>query len=309
MKAEDLTQALATLRSRLGDRVRAGVPIAPFTTFRLGGAAAIYVEPDSDADLRVVGEVARAADLPTMVVGKGSNVLVSDAGFPGIVIRLGRGFRWTSRDGDRLTAGGAMPLPALSGIALTHCLSGLEFAIAIPATVGGAVRMNAGAHGGSMADVTERVRVFDLEDGVSREVEAAHAGFGYRRSDLGPAAIVVAATVRLSPGAAADIRRRMDEARAWRRETQPVGEPNCGSVFKNPPGDHAARLVEAAGCKGMTIGGASVSEKHANFIIARTGATADDVRRLIAAVGERVRSTSGIELEPEVRFVGGFTDG
>lgn len=309
MKAEDLTQALATLRSRLGDRVRAGVPIAPFTTFRLGGAAAIYVEPDSDADLRIVGEVARAAELPTMVVGKGSNVLVSDAGFPGIVIRLGRGFRWTSRDGDRLTAGGAMPLPALSGIALTHCLSGLEFAIAIPATVGGAVRMNAGAHGGSMADVTERVRVFDLEDGVSREVEAAHAGFGYRRSDLGPAAIVVAATVRLSPGAAADIRRRMDEARAWRRETQPVGEPNCGSVFKNPPGDHAARLVEAAGCKGMTIGGASVSEKHANFIIARTGATADDVRRLIAAVGERVRSTSGIELEPEVRFVGGFTDG
>lgn len=301
-------EALEALRQRMGDRVRRDVPIAPFTTFRLGGPAAIYVEPQSDDDLRIIGDVVRSTGIATMVVGKGSNVLVADAGFPGIVLRLGRGYRWTSRDGCRLTAGGAMPLPALSGIALTHGLGGLEFAIAIPATVGGAVRMNAGAHGRSMADVTERVTVFDLDGGSTREVAGPDAGFSYRASDLGTSGIVTAATVLLAPGDPVAIRRGMDEARAWRRETQPVGEPNCGSVFKNPAGDHAARLVDAAGCKGLAVGGAVVSEKHANFIVARSGATARDVRALIGLVQERVRADSGVELEPEVRFVGDFGD-
>jgi UDP-N-acetylmuramate dehydrogenase len=239
-----------------------------------------------------------------VVIGKGSNVLVSDAGFPVIVVRLGRGYRWAARDGDLLTAGGAMPLPALAGVALQHGLAGLGFGVAIPATLGGAVRMNAGAHGRSMADVLERIDVFPIPEGARRSIAASDAGFAYRRSALPPGAIVVGATVRLRPGEDAEIRAAMEEARAWRRQTQPLAEANCGSVFKNPDGDHAARLVEAAGAKGLRVGGAEVSRKHANFIVADPGASAADVWTLIERVRERVADETGIRLETEVQVIG-----
>ncbi|MFM7718079.1 MAG: UDP-N-acetylmuramate dehydrogenase [Actinomycetota bacterium] len=298
--------AAEILRAACGDRLRERVSIAPLTTFRLGGPAALYLEPESLDDLRAIARAVAATDIAVVVLGKGSNVLVSDAGVDGLVLRLGRGFRWAAREGSHLTAGGAMPLPALAGIALSHGLAGLEFGIAIPATLGGAVRMNAGAHGRSLADVVERVDVFDLRDGGVRSVEAPDAGFRYRGSEFGESAVVVGARLGLEPGDRDAIRTRMDEARAWRRETQPVAEPNCGSVFKNPEGAHAARLVEEAGCKGLAVGGASVSRKHANFIVAGEGARADDVARLIAAVRDAVRERTGIELEPEVRFLGAF---
>ncbi|MFM8943738.1 MAG: UDP-N-acetylmuramate dehydrogenase [Actinomycetota bacterium] len=302
----DLARAEAILRETCGERVRAGVTIAPLTTFRLGGPAAIYLEPETPDDLRAVSRAHREAEVPVLVLGKGSNVLVADAGYPGIVLRLGRGFRWAAREGTRLSAGGAMPLPALAGVAFTHGLAGLEFAIAIPATVGGAVRMNAGAHGRSVSDALEEADVLDLATGESRTVPVAQAGFHYRRSDLGGEPVVTAARFRLEPGDPAAIRRRMDEARAWRRETQPLAEPNCGSVFKNPEGDHAARLVDAAGCKGWTEGGATVSPKHANFIVAGRGAPSADVARLILRVREAVRASAGVLLDPEVRLVGEF---
>ena len=234
---------------------------------------------------------------------KGSNVLIADEGFPGLVLRLGQGYRWSARDGVRLTAGGAMPLPALAGVALAHGLSGLEFGVAIPASLGGAVRMNAGAHGGTLADVVESVDVFGLGAGASAPCER-----GRRAVLLSPVrsprgAVIVGATVRLS-GDPAEIRARMDEARDWRRRTQPLAEPNCGSVFKNPPGDHAARLIEEAGAKGRRLGLASISTKHANFIVASDGATAADVLSLIREVQDLVEHRSGVRLEPEVHLLG-----
>ena len=300
----DLATAERILRAACGSRVRSSFTLAPLTTFRRGGPAALYLEPDTDADLAAAAEAVASSSIPWTVIGKGSNLLVSDEGFPGLVIRLGRGFRWTARDGDRLHAGGSMPLPALAGVALAHALRGLEFGVAIPASLGGAVRMNAGAHDGSMDTVVESVDVYSMEEASRSTLPAAAVGFAYRRSELPAASIVVGATVRLLPGEVSEIRRKMDEARAWRKATQPLAEPNCGSVFKNPPRDHAARLVEAAGGRGMRSGGASISDKHANFIVAGPGATAADVGRLIREVRRLVEDRFGITLETEVQSVG-----
>ena len=201
-----------------------------------------------------------------------------------------------------------MPLPALSGVALRHGLSGLEFGVAIPATVGGAVRMNAGAHDRSMAEVIERLEIFRLGEARTELVSGEAAGFAYRSSALPKDAIVTAATVSLTVGESAKIRALMDEARAWRRRTQPLAEPNCGSVFKNPTGDHAARLIEAAGLKGLRVGGAHVSGKHANFVVADPEARAADVLALIHEVQDRVEARDGVRLEPEVHLIGAFHD-
>ncbi|MGH2675494.1 MAG: UDP-N-acetylmuramate dehydrogenase [Actinomycetota bacterium] len=296
--------AARVLRGTLGERARSGFPLAPLTSFRLGGPAAVYVEAQSLGDLVAVAGAVKASGAPFLVIGKGSNVLVSDAGFPGVVLRLGRSFRWAARDGDRVAGGGAMPLPALSGVALAHGLAGLEFGVAIPASLGGSVRMNAGAHGRSLDEVVERVEVFELDRGRTRDLPADEAGFRYRDSALPERSVVVGATVALRPGDRTEIRRLMDEARHWRRATQPLAEPNCGSVFKNPPGDHAARLIEAVGGKRLSVGGARVSEKHANFIVAGPGSTASDVYRLMSRLRERVRDRFGVDLEPEVHVVG-----
>jgi UDP-N-acetylmuramate dehydrogenase len=199
-----------------------------------------------------------------------------------------------------------MPLPALAGVALAHALAGLEFGVAIPASLGGAVRMNAGAHGRSMQEVVERVELYSVTDAARSTISAEQARFRYRGSSLAEGSVVVGATVALGAGEASQIRAGMEEARTWRRATQPLAEPNCGSVFTNPPGDHAARLVEAVGGKGVAVGRARVSEKHSNFIVADPGATADDVRRLIRLLQERVEQRFGVALEPEVRFVGDF---
>lgn len=302
--ADAIGRAESILRAACGDRLRTRFTLAPLTTFRIGGPAALFLEPESESDLVAVSEAIREADITVAILGKGSNVLVADAGFDGLVLRLGRGYRWSGRDGDRLTAGGSMPLPALAGVALAHGLSGLEFGVAIPASLGGAVTMNAGAHGGELSDVLESVDAFGLAEGATRRIPAAQAGFSYRRSSLPPDAVVVGATVRLTPGDAPQIRARMAEAREWRRRTQPLAEPNCGSVFTNPPGDHAARLIEDAGAKGRRVGHASVSTKHANFIVASDGATAADVVTLIREVQDLVQERSGIRLVPEVRLIG-----
>lgn len=299
-----IRRAEAIVRTACGDRLRTRFVLAPLTTLRIGGPAALFLEPESEADLVAASEAVRETGVRVAVLGKGSNVLVDDEGFPGLVLRLGRGYRWSARDGDRLTAGGAMPLPALAGVALAHGLSGLEFGVAIPASLGGAVRMNAGAHGGTLADVIESVDVFALSEGAAHRVAAADAGFSYRRSGLPADGVVVGATVRLGAADPSRIRARMDEAREWRRRTQPLAEPNCGSVFKNPPGDHAARLIEEAGAKGRRAGSASVSTKHANFIVTSEGATAADVATLVREVQALVEERSGVRLEPEVHRLG-----
>jgi UDP-N-acetylmuramate dehydrogenase len=285
-----------------------GFPRAPTTSFRIGGPAALFVEAEDDGALEAVGRAAEQTGVSVAVIGKGSNVLVSDEGFAGIVVRLGRGYRWAGRDGDLLTAGGAMPLPALAGVAMRHRLAGLEFGVAIPASLGGAMKMNAGAHGRSLSEVTERIDIYSLPRGARDSLAAGEAGFGYRRSQLPAGSIVVAAAVRLEPGDEASIRAGMEEARDWRRRTQPLAEPNCGSVFRNPEGDHAARLIEAAGAKGLRLGGAQVSVKHANFIVADPGASSFDVWNLIERVRTLVESDAGIRLETEVELMGAFAD-
>ena len=302
----DLARAESILRVACGDRVRTSFSMAPLTSFRIGGPAAIYLEPESEADLEATAGALAETDLPTIVIGKGSNVLVSDRGFSGIVLQLGRGYRWAARDGDLLTAGGAMPLPAFAGVALRHSLEGLAFGVAIPASVGGAVKMNAGAHGAEMADVVTYVEVFRLDVARTERTPAAEAGFSYRRSALPADSVVTGVTVALRSGDPVAIRADMDEARSWRRRTQPLAEPNCGSVFKNPPGEHAAKLIDDAGLKGRQVGAAHVSTKHANFIVAGPGARADDVWALIQLVAREVEARTGIVLEPEVQLIGEF---
>ena len=301
---EPIDAARAILRAACGDRVRADVPMAPLTTFRIGGPAAVFLEPETLEDLHAVGRAVAQTGVAVAIVGKGSNVLVADEGFPGIVLRLGRGFRWSARDGGTVTAGAAMPLPALAGVAQQHGLAGLGFGVAIPASLGGAVRMNAGAHDGQMADVVASVDVLELAEDRARTLHTEEVGFAYRSTTLAADAVVVAASLRLRAGDPTEIRAAMDAARRWRRDTQPIAEPNCGSVFKNPPGDHAARLVEEAGGKGLAVGGATISTKHANFIVTSPGARAVDVLDLIHSVQELVAARTGIRLEPEVHLVG-----
>lgn len=309
MGADAVEVAERILREAARERVRRDFPLAPMTSFRLGGPAAVYLEAAALEDLDAAGRAIRETGLPILVIGKGSNLLISDQGFPGVVVRLGKAFRWAARDGGRITAGGAMPLPALSGVALNHRLAGLEFGVAIPASFGGSVLMNAGAHGHSLDEVVDSVEVFSLEAGEPQVLPAAAAGFRYRGSSLPPGSVVIGATVALRPGRPEEIRRLMDEARRWRRETQPLHEPNCGSVFKNPEGDHAARLIDTAGGKALRVGGARVSEKHANFIIAGEGATAGDVHELIRTIRRRVEDVHGVRLEPEVHMAGRFDGG
>lgn len=307
MVAEPLEPAARILRDAVGDRLRRDYPLAPLTSFRLGGPAAMYLEVESAEDLAAVGLAVGETGIPFVVIGKGSNLLVADEGFPGLAVRLGRTYRWAAREGSRIRAGGAMPLPALAGVALSHGLAGLEFGVAIPASVGGSVRMNAGAHGHSMDEVLESIEMFEVSSRATRSVPATEAGFGYRTSRLPDPGIILAATFSLRPEEASRIREEMESARAWRRATQPLAEPNCGSVFKNPRGDHAARLIEAVGGKELHVGAARVSEKHANFIIADAGSTARDVHALISKVRELVRERFDVTLETEVRLVGDVT--
>lgn len=297
-------RAAEIIRETCGERLHLDVPLAPLTSLRVGGPAALYLEPDHEPDLRAVSRAVVETEISWTVIGKGSNVLVSDEGFDGLVMRLGRGYRWAGRDGELLTAGGAMPLPALAGVALAHGLGGLAFGVAIPASLGGAVKMNAGAHTREIADVVATVDLFDVEAGTTRSAGVSEAGFSYRRSSFPTTSVVVGATLRLEPQDPSAIRARMDEAREWRRRTQPLAEPSCGSVFKNPPGGHAARLIEDAGLKGARVGGARVSEKHANFIVTDPGARASEVVALMSLVREKVLASAGVDLEPEVRTIG-----
>lgn len=299
-----VAEARALLADAVGERLRADFPMAPLTSFRIGGPAALFLEVRDDDDLDAVAATVRSTGVPVVTIGKGSNVLVADDGFDGLVLRLGRGFRWIARDGDVVRAGAATPLPTLAGEALRHGLEGLSFLVAIPASVGGGVRMNAGAHGEDVAATCDGAAGIVLGTGERRGWTAAELGFAYRASALPPDAVVTEASFALRPGDPVAIRAAMDDARRWRRETQPIAEPNCGSVFTNPPGDHAARLIDEAGLKGATVGGAEVSRKHANFIVAHPGATAADVSALIDRIRASVADRSGVMLVPEVRRIG-----
>jgi UDP-N-acetylmuramate dehydrogenase len=291
----------------MAGRVERDHPLGPLTTYRVGGAAARFVVAESTDDLAAVAAAARAAALPVLVVGRGSNLLVADAGFAGIALSLGVAFARVDIDGCIVRAGGATSLPVVARRTASAGCTGFEWAVGVPGSVGGAVRMNAGGHGSDMAATLRAVEVADLaRHGVVETRAVSSLALAYRHSSLRDSDVVVSATLQLAPGDAHESLRTIDEIVRWRRENQPGGQ-NAGSVFTNPPGDSAGRLIDTAGCKGLRVGSAHVSPKHANFFQADEGGSADDVRALMRAVHDRVRAVHGIELRPETRMVG-FAD-
>jgi len=298
----------AVLAEALGGCAERDAPLGARTTYRVGGPAALLVEADDEAALAGVHRalVAVGEPVPVVVVGQGSNMLVADAGFGGLAVVLGAGLCTVAVEGSHLVAGGGAKLPVLARRSAAAGLRGFEWAVGVPGSVGGAVRMNAGGHGSDVAATLVRCRSFDLAAGDARDEGPARLALGYRRSALGPGEVVVRAELALAPGEATEAEALVSEIVRWRRANQPGGS-NAGSVFTNPPGDAAGRLVEAAGCKGLRIGTAHVSEKHANFIQADPGGAADDVRAVMEAVRSRVAERLGVTLRTEVRLVG-FAD-
>lgn len=300
---DPLVECEATLRPHVGDRLLVGAPLGPRTTYRVGGPAALLLEAAGEDDLAAARDAVVATGVPVLVVGKGSNLLVADCGFAGLAISLGDAFAGVDVDGTTVVAGGAAALPVVARRTVAAGLTGFEWAVGVPGSIGGAVRMNAGGHGADMAASLARVRVVDLAGGEDGDVPAARLDLAYRRSSLRPTAVVVAATLALAAGDRAAGEAQLAEIVRWRRDNQPGG-PNAGSVFTNPAGDSAGRLVEAAGCKGLRVGTAEVSTKHANFIQADAGGSADDVRALMEAVRRRVLEATGVELHAETVLVG-----
>jgi UDP-N-acetylmuramate dehydrogenase len=305
MEPADLERIADRLRARVSGSVETEAPLAPFTTFRVGGPAAILLEAGSDDDLRALAD--ERGDAPVAIVGRGSNLLVSDDGFRGIAVRLGRPYRDHSATGTELTLGGAVHLPAAARLTSRLGLSGFEFAAEIPGAFGGAVRMNAGAHGRCMADVLVDCTVVDLATGDARVLAAGELAYAYRHSSLGAEDLVTGGRLLLERGDGGEIAATISSFLRWRREHQPAGR-SAGSVFKNPDGDSAGRLIDEAGGKGMAVGGAEVSGVHANFIVVAPGARAADVWTLIRRLQRIVADRAGVVLEPEVRFLGRFPD-
>jgi UDP-N-acetylmuramate dehydrogenase len=313
----DLASLARDLRERLPDATSQGASFAELSTYRVGGPVAVLVRAKDVDALTTVAEVARRHRPDLLVIGRGSNLLMSDSGFSGLVVVLEGDFEAIDlparspqalrANTQTLRAGGAVPLPVLARRAAAGGLAGLEFYVGIPGSVGGAVRMNAGGHGRETVEVLRRAWVLDLLAGGGDPTASARdvvdLELGYRHSNLRPSEVVTAAEFTATRDDPAACEARVAEIVRWRREHQPGGQ-NAGSVFRNPPGDSAGRLIEAAGLKGLRVGGAVVSDKHANFFQAEAGATARDVLDLVAEVQRRVAKTSGVELVPELHVVG-----
>jgi UDP-N-acetylmuramate dehydrogenase len=305
---------LQRVAERLGPLAELDAPIGPMTTYRVGGRAALLVRVETTDDLGRAGDAIRDSELPVLVIGRGSNLLVADRGFDGIAVVLGdlAGSIDVAgeHDGPRgeprhVVAGGAVSLPVLARRTVAAGLTGFEWAVGVPGSVGGAVRMNAGGHGSDMAACLVEVRVFDLRTGHDGAVPASEIGLRFRGSDLRDHQVVVSARLRLRRGDRAAAEAELAEIVRWRRENQPGGQ-NAGSVFVNPvPGAIAAgELVDELGLRGLRLGTAEVSPKHANFIQADEGGSADDVHALMRLVRERVHEATGVLLRSEIRLVG-----
>jgi UDP-N-acetylmuramate dehydrogenase len=300
----------------LGGRCRRDVPIGPRTTYRVGGPAALLLEAMTIDDLLDLAPALAGADVPVLVLGRGSNLLVADGGFSGLVVTLaGETFGTVSPTGPeggdgggyRVRAGGAVALPALARQTAAASLTGLEWAVGVPGSVGGAVRMNAGGHGADTRATLLRCRLVDLRTGSADWYRVDDLAFGYRRSSVAAHQVIVEAEYRLAPGDRTESEATIRDIVRWRREHQPGGQ-NAGSVFVNPlgepPGNSAGWLVDAAGLKGHRVGSAEVSTKHANFILAAPGGSADDVAALMVDVQRLVRERLGVTLTAEVRLLG-----
>ena len=297
-------EAVEEAAARLGDLAERDAPLGARTTYRLGGLAALLAVVHDEAELATVVDAVAASGVEVLVLGRGSNLLVAEAGFAGLCIVLGRAYDTMTieRDGT-VVAGGAVAYPALARTTAEAGLSGLEWAVGIPGSVGGAVRMNAGGHGSQTADRLVSVRLVALRQRTDRTVTAGDLGLSYRRSAVQPDEVVVSARFGLEAGDREVSLTAIAGIVAWRRENQPGGR-NAGSIFQNPPGDSAGRLIELAGLKNLAVGKAAVSARHANFIQADRAATADDVFALLCEVRRLVAERCGVELATEICLVG-----
>lgn len=291
------------LRENFRERLKMNQSLAEFTSFRIGGPADLFVTVENEPELMRAKSAAHRAGVPTFCLGHGTNLLVSDRGIRGLVIRLGAGFNKISIDDVKVTAGAGVDFRELVETVVERGLEGLEFGEGIPGTVGGGLVMNAGAFGGEIARVVTLVHGVTAE-GEARALTPDEVNFAYRRTNLPPHFVISRVDFELRHGDRDKLRERVMEVRAKRASRQPRGVPNAGSIFKNPPGNFAGRLLEAAGMKGHRIGGAAFSEQHANFIVNLGGARADDVHALIEIARAKVMESSGVVLEPEVKLVG-----
>jgi len=292
------------LVERFGVAVQPHASLAPLCTYRVGGPAAALVTVHDDAELDALAELLAPDQVPVLCVGRGSNLLVADRGFDGVAVVLGERFADVELRGATVVAGAAALLPVVARRTAAAGLRGFEWAVGVPGSVGGAVVMNAGGHGSDLAASLRAVELVDLHvAGSRRRVPAAELHLAYRSSAVLPSQIVVRAELALTPGDRDAAEALLGEIVAWRRANQPGGQ-NAGSVFTNPPGDSAGRLIDAAGAKGLRIGSAEVSAKHANFIQADAGGSADDVFALMGELRRRVVAAGGPLLEPETRMVG-----
>jgi UDP-N-acetylmuramate dehydrogenase len=308
MTFPDITADLKSATPELRGRLAVNAPLAEITWFRVGGPAQVLFTPADEADLANFLKHA-PRDLPVFVVGLGSNLLVRDGGVPGVVIRLGRGFGGIAvEDGHKLRAGTAVPDVKVARAAADAGISGLAFYRGIPGSIGGALRMNAGAHGRETKDVLIGARAVDRQGNV-HVLSLADMGFTYRHCGVPDDWIFTEATYQGTPGDPDAILKVMDEVAAYRERVQPIRERTGGSTFKNPPGNSAWKLVDAAGLRGFRVGGAKVSEMHCNFLINDKQASGEDVERLGETVRARVREKSGIGLEWEIIRLGLPKDG
>jgi UDP-N-acetylmuramate dehydrogenase len=313
-QAFDALAVGSDIQRRIGVKTVRDEPLARFTTMRVGGPADLFAVAHNTFELRALVRFARSRAIPHLVMGRGSNLVIADRGVRGLVIQARA--EASRVDGERYHADAGVPMARAATETQKAGLGGLEYVLALPGTVGGAVWANAGAHESDTAQVLESATVM-LADGSERRMPNAELGFAYRHSRFkdaatggagGPAEIVLSATFQLRPAEPAEIAARLDEIRRWRREHQPLGIPSAGSVFRNPPGDSAGRLVDALGLKGTRIGGAVVSDRHANFIVNDRKGTAADVRSLAERIRRQVLERHGIELVFEIEFVGDWSD-
>ena len=299
----DWQNALTEIITHPNSRLRFKEPLAKHTYFGIGGEATAYIEVSTIDELSALAHFHQQWDVPIAIIGRGSNLLVSDTGFKGISVRLMGELAKSEVDENTVSVGAGLSLPRLSKTMSRQGLSGVEFALGIPGSVGGALIMNAGAWGSSFGDVVTNVTVMD-DTGELVNLTHAEAAFEYRHSGLDAYFCVTGATLELEPGDADAITARMQAFYKQKVETQPFAEENAGCMFKNPPGDSAGRLIDISGLKGYRIGGAEVSTVHGNFILNIDNATATDVLDLVAHIQQQVREKTGISLQTEVKRLG-----
>jgi UDP-N-acetylmuramate dehydrogenase len=288
----------------VSDLVESDVAVGPLTTYKLGGPATFYAEVGDRGELDRVLAAWRGSGLPLLVLGRGSNLVVHEDGIDALVLRLAGDFGETVLDPDSVRAGAAVRLPQLARAAVAGGRLGLEFFVGIPGSVGGAIRQNAGGHGRETRDVLMDATVLDASSGAVGARSVAELDLGYRHSALAPHEVVLEVRFAFEVGDPGVGEVRLREITRWRREHQPGGTYNAGSVFKNPPGDSAGRMIDALGLKGTAVGDVAVSDKHANFFVAGPQATASDLYRLVRDVQARVYESTGVMLEPEIQFEG-----